>query len=108
MFLGSSMSDANLNNRYFKMYVRAYNQDGTFKLVEFLNISLNSSNIKYDFIAPQTSHNRLYSINHSNTLENIFGKYFSQYKLFVILVQTFGNTPQINYGFKLQVSLVNY
>ena len=76
--------------------------------MEHLNVSLNSSNIKYDFIAPQTSHNRLYSINYSNTLETLLGKDFSQYKLFVISVQTLGITPQINYELKLEVSLVNY
>ena len=108
MFVGSSISDANLKNRGFDMYVRAYKQDGTFKLIALVRVSLSISNIKYDCIAPQRSYNRLYTIDDSVTLETLLGKDFSQYKLFVICVQSFGNTPQINYKFKLQVSLVNF
>ena len=79
-FLGSSMPDASLNNRGFNIFVRAYENDGTLKVTQITNISLNLKNIKYDYDNPQTSPNRLYIIDYSDTFENLIGQDFSQYR----------------------------
>ena len=49
----------------------------------------------------------MYNIDYSLKLSHILGSLYNEYRIFYVVIQALGNTPQISYELKLQVSLVN-
>ena len=49
----------------------------------------------------------MYNIDYSLQLSHILGSLYNEYRIFYVVIKALGNTPQIRYELKLQVSLVN-
>ena len=49
----------------------------------------------------------MYNIDYSLQLSHNLGSLYNEYRIFYVVIKALGNTPQIRYELKLQVSLVN-
>ena len=92
MFIGSSMSDSDIQNRQIQLMLRTTKENGSTKTV-----NLKDKNAIY------ARSDRMYNINYSLELSYILGSLYNEYGIFYVMMQ--GNTPQIQYELKLQVSL---
>ena len=100
MFLGSSMTDSDIENRKIDIMLRAIKEDGSTKTVTLKKVNLKDKNNLYKRIY------RMYNIDYSLKLSHILGSLYNEYKIFYVVIKALGNTPQITCELKLQVSLI--
>ena len=101
MFLGSSMTDSDIENRKIDIMLRIIKENGSTKTVTLKKVNLKDKNTLYTRIY------RIYNIDYSLKLSHILGSLYNEYRIFNMVIKALGNTPQIRYELKLQVSLVN-
>ena len=101
MFLGSFMTDSDIENRKIDIMLRAIKEDGSTKTVTLNKVNLKDKNTLYRRIY------RMYNIDYSLKLSHILGSLYNEYRIFYLAIKALGNTPQITNELRFQVSLVN-
>ena len=94
MFIGSSMSDSDIQNRQIQIMLRTTKENGSTKTVNLKKVNLKDKNTIY-------ASDRMYNINYSLKLSYILGSLYNEYRIFYVMIQALGNTPQIQYELKL-------